>query len=184
MANSLWTFPSSNFRNEHFLCPQLQLTYRSCAKAHFFLTTEGNWRITLLSWRFLFIPFLTGFPEFSPEELHLEYYNCRANNNIQDYVSILKMLTFNMNASGDGVWFYSSDGNSWLVSLPNSLRDYQNAKIVLNYGAPSRIQKELLVCMLASCFCLGSQAKTVRSELLKQVTWMSRHISSYKKGWQ
>lgn len=28
-----------------------------------------------------------GFSDFLPEELRLEYYNCRANNNTQNYVS-------------------------------------------------------------------------------------------------
>lgn len=58
------------------------------------------------------IPFLTAFPEYSPEELQLEYYNCRANNNIQGYVSIQKMLTFYVNTWGDGACFSSSGGNS------------------------------------------------------------------------
>ncbi|NXX88735.1 NUPL2 protein, partial [Centropus bengalensis] len=37
-------------------------------------------------------PNVSGFPEFSPEELRLEYYNCRANNNIQNYIDSVQML--------------------------------------------------------------------------------------------
>ncbi|NWU73171.1 NUPL2 protein, partial [Pterocles burchelli] len=32
-------------------------------------------------------PNISGFPDFSPEELRLEYYNCRANNNIHNYIN-------------------------------------------------------------------------------------------------
>ncbi|KAM6087423.1 nucleoporin NUP42 [Chlamydotis macqueenii] len=35
---------------------------------------------------------ISGFADFSPEELHLEYYNCRANNNIQDYINSVQQL--------------------------------------------------------------------------------------------
>ncbi|XP_025938631.1 nucleoporin-like protein 2 [Apteryx rowi] len=35
---------------------------------------------------------ISGFPDFSPEELHLEYYNCRANNNIQNYINSVQQL--------------------------------------------------------------------------------------------
>uniref|UniRef100_A0ACB8FV56 Uncharacterized protein n=2 Tax=Sphaerodactylus townsendi TaxID=933632 RepID=A0ACB8FV56_9SAUR len=37
-------------------------------------------------------PNISGFATFSPEELRLEYYNCRANNNIQSYVSSVQQL--------------------------------------------------------------------------------------------
>ncbi|NXQ91326.1 NUPL2 protein, partial [Nyctibius grandis] len=37
-------------------------------------------------------PNVSGFPDFSPEELHLEYYNCRANNNIQNYINSVQEL--------------------------------------------------------------------------------------------
>ncbi|XP_074939130.1 nucleoporin NUP42 [Phalacrocorax aristotelis] len=37
-------------------------------------------------------PNVSGFTDFSPEELHLEYYNCRANNNIQNYIDSVKEL--------------------------------------------------------------------------------------------
>ncbi|KFZ63034.1 Nucleoporin-like 2, partial [Podiceps cristatus] len=37
-------------------------------------------------------PNVSGFLDFSPEELHLEYYNCRANNNIQSYVNSVEQL--------------------------------------------------------------------------------------------
>ncbi|NXJ99926.1 NUPL2 protein, partial [Corythaixoides concolor] len=37
-------------------------------------------------------PNVSGFPDFSPEELHLEYYNCRANNNIQNYINSVQQL--------------------------------------------------------------------------------------------
>ncbi|KFQ19726.1 Nucleoporin-like 2, partial [Merops nubicus] len=37
-------------------------------------------------------PNISGFPDFSPEELHLEYYNCRANNNIQNYIDSVQQL--------------------------------------------------------------------------------------------
>uniref|UniRef100_A0A452HHM5 Nucleoporin NUP42 n=1 Tax=Gopherus agassizii TaxID=38772 RepID=A0A452HHM5_9SAUR len=37
-------------------------------------------------------PNISGFPDFSPEELHLEYYNCRANNNIQNYINSVQQL--------------------------------------------------------------------------------------------
>ncbi|XP_062478530.1 nucleoporin NUP42 isoform X3 [Pezoporus occidentalis] len=35
---------------------------------------------------------VSGFRDFSPEELHLEYYNCRANNNIQNYINSVQQL--------------------------------------------------------------------------------------------
>ncbi|XP_010184349.1 PREDICTED: nucleoporin-like protein 2, partial [Mesitornis unicolor] len=35
---------------------------------------------------------VSGFPDFSPEELHLEYYNYRANNNIQSYMDSVQQL--------------------------------------------------------------------------------------------
>ncbi|KAM6450794.1 nucleoporin NUP42 [Liasis olivaceus] len=37
-------------------------------------------------------PNISGFPDFLPEELRLEYYNCRANNNIQTYISSVQQL--------------------------------------------------------------------------------------------
>ncbi|XP_010005954.1 PREDICTED: nucleoporin-like protein 2 [Chaetura pelagica] len=37
-------------------------------------------------------PNVSGFADFSPEELHLEYYNCRANNDIQTYVNSVQEL--------------------------------------------------------------------------------------------
>ncbi|XP_075602130.1 nucleoporin NUP42 isoform X2 [Balearica regulorum gibbericeps] len=37
-------------------------------------------------------PNVSGFPDFSPEELRLEYYNCRENNNIQNYVNSVQQL--------------------------------------------------------------------------------------------
>ncbi|XP_050747391.1 nucleoporin NUP42 isoform X2 [Gymnogyps californianus] len=37
-------------------------------------------------------PNVSGFPDFSPEELRLEYYNCRANNNIQNYINSVEQL--------------------------------------------------------------------------------------------
>ncbi|NWH23189.1 NUPL2 protein, partial [Grus americana] len=37
-------------------------------------------------------PNVSGFPDFSPEELHLEYYNCRENNNIQHYIDSVQQL--------------------------------------------------------------------------------------------
>ncbi|NXL31279.1 NUPL2 protein, partial [Glaucidium brasilianum] len=37
-------------------------------------------------------PNISGFHDFSPEELRLEYYNCRANNNIQNYVNSVQQL--------------------------------------------------------------------------------------------
>ncbi|NXL48683.1 NUPL2 protein, partial [Podilymbus podiceps] len=37
-------------------------------------------------------PNVSGFLDFSPEELHLEYYNCRANNNIQSYINSVERL--------------------------------------------------------------------------------------------
>ncbi|NXK13249.1 NUPL2 protein, partial [Herpetotheres cachinnans] len=37
-------------------------------------------------------PNISGFPDFSPEELHLEYYNCTANNNIQSYINSVQQL--------------------------------------------------------------------------------------------
>ncbi|XP_064907382.1 nucleoporin NUP42 [Columba livia] len=37
-------------------------------------------------------PNVSGFSDFSPEELHLEYYNCRANNNIQNYINSVQQL--------------------------------------------------------------------------------------------
>ncbi|NWI69636.1 NUPL2 protein, partial [Todus mexicanus] len=37
-------------------------------------------------------PNISGFPDISPEELHLEYYTCRANNNIQNYVNSVQQL--------------------------------------------------------------------------------------------
>ncbi|CAM4532214.1 unnamed protein product [Caretta caretta] len=37
-------------------------------------------------------PNVSGFPDFSPEELHLEYYNCRTNNNIQNYINSVQQL--------------------------------------------------------------------------------------------
>ncbi|XP_061853355.1 nucleoporin NUP42 [Colius striatus] len=37
-------------------------------------------------------PNISGFLDFSPEELHLEYYNCRANNNIHNYISSVQEL--------------------------------------------------------------------------------------------
>ncbi|NXX86690.1 NUPL2 protein, partial [Urocolius indicus] len=37
-------------------------------------------------------PNVSGFLDLSPEELHLEYYNCRANNNIHNYVSSIQEL--------------------------------------------------------------------------------------------
>ncbi|NXL61312.1 NUPL2 protein, partial [Chordeiles acutipennis] len=37
-------------------------------------------------------PNVSGFTDFSPEELHLEYYNCRANNNIQNYINSVQEL--------------------------------------------------------------------------------------------
>ncbi|XP_075561694.1 nucleoporin NUP42 isoform X3 [Pelecanus crispus] len=37
-------------------------------------------------------PNVSGFPDFSPEELRLEYYNCRANNNIQNYINSVQEL--------------------------------------------------------------------------------------------
>ncbi|XP_053122128.1 nucleoporin NUP42 isoform X2 [Hemicordylus capensis] len=35
---------------------------------------------------------ISGFPAFLPEELRLEYYNCRANNNIQNYITSVQQL--------------------------------------------------------------------------------------------
>ncbi|NXJ61458.1 NUPL2 protein, partial [Rostratula benghalensis] len=37
-------------------------------------------------------PNVSGFADFSPEELHLEYYNCRANNDIQNYINSVQLL--------------------------------------------------------------------------------------------
>ncbi|NWW96228.1 NUPL2 protein, partial [Rhynochetos jubatus] len=37
-------------------------------------------------------PNVSGFSDFSPEELRLEYYNCRANNNIQNYMNSIQQL--------------------------------------------------------------------------------------------
>ncbi|NXI46388.1 NUPL2 protein, partial [Galbula dea] len=37
-------------------------------------------------------PNVSGFPDFSPEELHLEYYTCIANNNIQSYINSVQQL--------------------------------------------------------------------------------------------
>ncbi|XP_054240882.1 nucleoporin NUP42 [Indicator indicator] len=37
-------------------------------------------------------PNISGFPDFSPEELHLEYYMCRANNNVQNYINSIQQL--------------------------------------------------------------------------------------------
>uniref|UniRef100_A0A8C4UTK6 Nucleoporin NUP42 n=1 Tax=Falco tinnunculus TaxID=100819 RepID=A0A8C4UTK6_FALTI len=37
-------------------------------------------------------PNVSGFRDFSPEELHLEYYNCTANNNIQSYINSVQQL--------------------------------------------------------------------------------------------
>ncbi|XP_074754161.1 nucleoporin NUP42-like [Athene noctua] len=37
-------------------------------------------------------PNISGFHDLSPEELHLEYYNCRANNTIQNYVNSVQQL--------------------------------------------------------------------------------------------
>ncbi|NXI54130.1 NUPL2 protein, partial [Chloroceryle aenea] len=37
-------------------------------------------------------PNVSGFQDFSPEELHLEYYTCRANNNIQNYINSIQQL--------------------------------------------------------------------------------------------
>ncbi|NXX10693.1 NUPL2 protein, partial [Podargus strigoides] len=37
-------------------------------------------------------PNVSGFRDFSPEELHLEFYNCRANNTIQNYVNSVQQL--------------------------------------------------------------------------------------------
>ncbi|KFO71125.1 Nucleoporin-like 2, partial [Cuculus canorus] len=37
-------------------------------------------------------PNVSGFPDFSPEELRLEYYNCRANNDIQNYINSVQEL--------------------------------------------------------------------------------------------
>ncbi|XP_074006665.1 nucleoporin NUP42 isoform X3 [Numenius arquata] len=37
-------------------------------------------------------PNVSGFADFSPEELHLEYYNCRANNDIQNYINSVQHL--------------------------------------------------------------------------------------------
>ncbi|NXT46753.1 NUPL2 protein, partial [Pluvianellus socialis] len=37
-------------------------------------------------------PNVSGFLDFSPEELHLEYYNCRANNDIQNYINSIQQL--------------------------------------------------------------------------------------------
>nr|XP_009674795.1 PREDICTED: nucleoporin-like protein 2 [Struthio camelus australis] len=37
-------------------------------------------------------PNISGFPDFSPEELRLEFYNCRANNNIQNYINSVQQL--------------------------------------------------------------------------------------------
>ncbi|XP_063159828.1 nucleoporin NUP42 [Candoia aspera] len=35
---------------------------------------------------------ISGFHDFLPEELRLEYYNCRANNNIQNYINSVQQL--------------------------------------------------------------------------------------------
>ncbi|NXI70702.1 NUPL2 protein, partial [Anseranas semipalmata] len=37
-------------------------------------------------------PNIPGFPDFSPEELHLEYYNCRANNTTETYINSVQEL--------------------------------------------------------------------------------------------
>ncbi|NXN54964.1 NUPL2 protein, partial [Rynchops niger] len=37
-------------------------------------------------------PNVSGFADFSPEELHLEYYNCRANNDVQNYINSVRQL--------------------------------------------------------------------------------------------
>ncbi|NWX50802.1 NUPL2 protein, partial [Steatornis caripensis] len=37
-------------------------------------------------------PNVSGFPDFSPEELHLEYYNCSANNNTENYINSVQQL--------------------------------------------------------------------------------------------
>ncbi|XP_021241171.1 nucleoporin-like protein 2 [Numida meleagris] len=37
-------------------------------------------------------PNVSGFREFSPEEVRLEYYNCRANNNTQTYINSVNQL--------------------------------------------------------------------------------------------
>lgn len=37
-------------------------------------------------------PNISGFPSFLPQELRLEYYNCRANNNVQNYISSVQQL--------------------------------------------------------------------------------------------
>uniref|UniRef100_A0A8C8AJ47 Nucleoporin NUP42 n=1 Tax=Otus sunia TaxID=257818 RepID=A0A8C8AJ47_9STRI len=38
-------------------------------------------------------PNVSGFQDISPEELRLEYYNCRANNNIQNYMDSVQQLS-------------------------------------------------------------------------------------------
>ncbi|XP_010137404.1 PREDICTED: nucleoporin-like protein 2, partial [Buceros rhinoceros silvestris] len=53
--------------------------------------SSGQWRFSSYS-PMKGKPNVSGFPEFSPEELHLEYYNCRANNNIQDYIKSVQQL--------------------------------------------------------------------------------------------
>ncbi|XP_053215720.1 nucleoporin NUP42 [Podarcis raffonei] len=37
-------------------------------------------------------PNISGFPDFLPEELRLEYYNSRANNNVQNYINSVQQL--------------------------------------------------------------------------------------------
>nr|XP_034985021.1 nucleoporin NUP42 [Zootoca vivipara] len=37
-------------------------------------------------------PNISGFPDILPEELRLEYYNCRANNNAQNYINSVQQL--------------------------------------------------------------------------------------------
>ncbi|KFP83313.1 Nucleoporin-like 2, partial [Apaloderma vittatum] len=37
-------------------------------------------------------PNVSGFTDLSPEEMRLEYYNCRANNNIQNYINSVQQL--------------------------------------------------------------------------------------------
>ncbi|XP_006138416.1 nucleoporin NUP42 isoform X2 [Pelodiscus sinensis] len=68
-------------------------------------------------------PNISGFPDFSPEELHLEYYNCRANNNIQNYINSVQQL---INQSRNRLLELKTLNASTKVALVSELKNAVN----------------------------------------------------------
>ncbi|XP_017679338.1 PREDICTED: nucleoporin-like protein 2 [Lepidothrix coronata] len=68
-------------------------------KDHFFINMEGDYKYKSVFLEVLTAPVLAGFLNVLPEELHLEYYNCRAKNIIGNYINTVSCTMEKSSAS-------------------------------------------------------------------------------------